>query len=795
MPKRSRIRRLIGWFATLGASIGALFYPKNLKNALSNVTKNWKEYICFYLATLAMSTGFWVVALCTESNLVEARHRVEDAYDYHVEVAVLNNEQYANLDAVLAYEISRKNEYLADYYWVNGDDPLADGTYTVHIKLDDRYGLETAYSRVYTDMLGRITVGERSIRYSPLYTFGEDFGEPYTVQFWAVTLLWLVFSVLMLLLIFLIRLDHFRFIYGIYMTFGADFPRLIGAAGGELLMIAGLTWIPSALIGVGIAAALYLPAGTGLYVTARVILTVLAGAVLSVLLAVWFPVRRMSSKPPVRHLAAGDNTSLVSSPRRSFFLFGERFPGKYELYGFWRMRRYYLRLVLSAVLFAAVFVSGLYVAGLVEHRDSLDAGEYVLVYADTPHAELTPTETEAETEAGEMPMDPTVAEMVWGDLELFIEDVCAIPGVSHMEWDASVSGGYTLSHLLLQPGQLYNAANYTVASDERASEGFRWAANNYAYTPIDKVWIDHQIEHGLYTFEGDPYAVLTKDRHVIISEDIFNVRAYGFAPGDTVMVAVCEKNNVYELITDPRELLRLQIRDNEFRYETYTVAAVMRGGASGAHVTLGVTYDDFTRLTGAGPVRDRLTVYMENGTDLDTVRAAESEMRRLLSPLGGWRVVPTGNFFESQVRALKNDRAVVLTLAVCLLVISPMIWYFSQVMFYRKRRREFALLYALGAPRASFAKIYRLAGGVLAGLAFLCTVVLSYFANFLVYFLINNLLPKLHLIESVHYDLTLSVPALMCCVVMSVLCGYFSCEVPYRLFTKRELTHDRIDLS
>ncbi len=805
MPKTSRFKRFCSRMATLGRSFGALFYPANLKNAFINVTKNRREYICFYLAALAMCTGFWTVALCTESNLVEARTQVTEAYDYHIEVANLNNEQYANLDYYLDLAVARENKYLADYYWVNDGKPFVDGTYTAHLVLTDTFGLRAAYEEVHYDILNRVSQGRREIRFSPLYSFEADFGIPYNLQFWAVSLAWLALSALLLLVLFLIRLDHFRFIYGIYMTYGADFPRLIGAAGGEFTVITLMAWLPGGLIGLGIAAALYLPAGVGLHITARVVLTTLVGGLLAVLLAVWLPVRRMASQPPIRHLHAGDNTPLVSSPRRSFFLFGEGFPGKYELYTFWRMRKYYLRLVVSAVLFASFFVSGLYIADMVAEHNDLDPAEYLVAYRPDAYYESlsSPSDDEEEDEdeegedGDEVPgwsVEGEEALMVWDDLAYFVEEIEAIPGVSHSEWDTAIKGGARLSHLLLSPGQLYASGNYTVPSEERASEGYRWAMNNYSYTAIDALWIDNMLRNGLATFEGDPYAALENPRHVIISEDVYNKQTYDFAPGDQIIVAVCEENYVKELITDPRELLRRQIRDNKFRFETFTVAAVMRGAESEDTVTLGVTYADYLALTGTDPVRSQLTVYMETGTDLDTVRAAEDGIRRLITPLGDWHVVPTGGYFDARVRGLKNDGAVALTLAICLLIISPMVWYFSQLLFYRKRKNEFALLRALGAGDAAFARMHRMAGGLLSAAAFLSTVLLSLLCNYLIYFTVGTLLPMLHLTESVHYDFGLSLPALLACILVSVACGYLSCELPYRLFVRRDAASERIEL-
>ncbi len=796
MPKKSRTKRLLQWLATLLRAVGALFYGPNLKNAFSNVTKNWKEYICFYLAALAVSSGFWMIGLCTEANLHVSYTRVTEAYDYHVEVTGLNNEQYANLDNWLHYEVggeanAKDTEWLTAYEWANDGKPYSDGTYSVRVRFTEAYGVEAAYEKFEADMLRRITKERREIRFSPLYTYEEDFGTPYTVQFWIESLVWLGFSVLLLWVLFLIRLDHFRFIYGIYMTFGADFPKLMGAAGGELFVILLLTALPAVLLGGGITAALYIPAGVGLHISLRAVAVALAGGFLSAFAAVWFPMRRLSRGAPVKHLQTGDNTPLVSSPRRSFHLFGEGFPGKYELYGFWRMRKYYIRLILSAVIFAAVFVTGLYVADMIDFHNEISPVEYRILYRpDEYYDSLSPGEdigSEAETEEGEPPVwtpDAEEAELIWDDPGIFLDELDAIEGVDHVEWEASVTGGRMLAHLLLTPEQLYSAGSYTVRTDERASDGYRWATNNYAYTAIDELWIDNMLAHGLCTFEGDPYSVFDGDRRLIISEDIYNDRTFSFSPGDKIIVAVCEQNFVKTIVTDPKELLRLQISENKFRYETYTVAAVARGLSSENTITLGVPFADYVALTGETPVRDELSVYMKAGTDLDVIRAAEGEIRRVIGILPDWTVTPTGNYFDAQVRSLKNDRALILTLAACLLLISPMVWYFSQLMFYRKRRREFSLLRALGAPDASFARVHRVAGGVLSGLAFLATVGLALLCNAGVHFTVNTLLPKLHLTESVSYPFTFSLPALVACVLISVLCGYFSCEVPYRLLMR-----------
>jgi len=785
MARSTRMQRIKRALSVMLRAIGAVFYPPNLRSALRSVTSNPKEYACFYLAALVVTTGFWTVSLTTQANLHEADTQVRDNYDYHFEIANLDNEQKANLDYWLDYALVRADRYIENYRIIQ----KTDGTYSAYITLNEKQDLNTGYTHIRNEYMSQVSVGARVVRFSPLFTFEQDYGTPYRAQLFGVSFGWLCLSVLIFVVLYLVRLEHFKFMYGIYMTCGADFAKLFGAAGGELLAVTALTYLPALLIGVGITAALYVPHGIAVSFSLLSVSTAVLGGLLAILLAVWFPMRRLSQCPPIRLLSVVDHGHLVSSPRRSFFLFGQAFPGRYELYSLWRMRKYYARLILSAVIFAAFFVSGLYIADMEQMHNDLDPCEYIVLYqsktANRPSSEDAPDgQEESEQEIVYSP-SPEEAEMIRTDADYFLDEISAVPGVSHVLWTVSTTGGQELDHLILKPGQLYNAGSYTVPSEERRSEGYTAAMNHYAYTAVDKRWIDTMIENDLCTFEGDPYAVLTGERQVIISEDVYNQKTYDFKPGDTVLVAVAIKIVPMNIVTDPQELLRQQIKLYDFCYEPYTVCAVMRGRESDYHITLGVSCADYTELTGQEAVRDELRVYMKSGTAVSEVRAAEEGIRDAISPFSGWRVTSTGNYFEAQVKGLKNDRAVIYTLAVCLLLISPLVWYFSQVMFYRKRRQEFAVLYALGAPRSSYVKLHRVAGGVITALAFAVTVPLAYFFNWVVYFTVGTLLPKLHIIDSVYYRFTISAPALAACLLISVICGYLSAELPYWLFTRK----------
>ncbi len=792
MAKYPRLRRVAQWFSLTSRSIGAVFYPKNLKNSFKTVFFSFKAYLCFFVALFVIQSGFLTIALMTDAAIAHADRTVRDEYSHHIEVVGMDQEQKVNLQNTLDLAGKRLDDYFefASFY------QESPGVWVARITLKESRDLDAGYAHIRSQMLSTISQDGWIVRTTPLFTYEKDYIIPYTAAFWGLTLLWFCLSVAVLWILYRVRVNHFKFVYGIYMACGAGFPKLYGTAGGELWSISCLTMVPAMLVSGGLTFALHLTHGIKPAVTVRTVIGFFVFTLLTVLVAVYFPMRRMAIQSPVTLLRAQDNSGLVVSPRRSFRMFGEGFPIKYELFGMWRFRKYYAGLLLAAVLFSALFVSGLYLSGMEKYHDDLDPYEYTVRYGTLQ----IPEEAELETdENGDLIIPEPVyteeeVEMIRTDLDLFLDEINAIDGVSYVDWSVLTTGGSTQSHLLLKMGQVSGGSASLIPSEERASEGYARAMNDYAYAAIDKAYLDTLVNNELCTFEGDPYRMLEEDGMVIISEDINNYNCYHFTPGDKIMIAVFEKaNGAIDLTFDRKHFLRQQIQKYDFSYVEYTVCAVMRGKASEEYISLGVTYEDYAELTDAAAVRDQLKVYMKDGTDYDTVQAAEGKIRRAIQVCSGWIVEPTGHYFKTHIDGMKQDRAMILILSALLLLISPLVWFFSQIMYYRKRHGEWELLFALSAEKSSLGRLHRFAGGVLSGMAFAMTAMLSYLCNFLVHMLINTLLPKFGLIENVYYAFEMSLPALLACLVISVLCGYLSCEVPYRLFLREKKKHpDRI---
>ena len=777
--RQSRRVRLRARLRTAGAALAATFRPRNLRRARRSVVYSAREYLCFYLAMLIIGTGFFVIALGADAELEHTRRQITDNYDYHIEIGGMTQEQMTAANNRFYVELEKEVPWL-EAVRIRQE---TDGSYTCFVTAPDGFDPAETLAYVRAEVLRQVS-GDYRVSTSPLYGYASTYNAPLLWEWWGITLAWLLLSVLALSVLLRIRLEHFRFVYGIYTTCGADYPMLFGAMAGDMLVIA-LFCVPlSALLGVGGTALLCLPRGLELHLSARTVLTLPLLWILTVLAAVCRPMRRLSHRTPIWMLTGQDASGLVSSPRRSLRLFGASFPGRYELFTFWRMRKYYAGLILSAVLFSALFVSGLYIARIQESRANVPAYEYIISY---------PATAGVESETGEdggivLPtVDADTAAMLRSDGDLFIPSVANLPSVAYVWWQAERRAGTCMSHLLIRPEQTGRVAgSYVVPSDERASDGYTFAMQNYTYVAVDSLWLDAITENGLGTVEGDPSAVLTDPYSIIVTEDIYNQSAYRFSPGDRVVVATLLKMNKPMIaVADERAALRQQIAGCSFSYAEYTVCAVVRGMTSRDSILLGVGYDAYTTLTGQPAVRDKLYVYMDGEASFEEVREAETAVRREVSYFSGWTVSRTGNCFRARVQNGRGTPDVIRLLSALILLISPAVWLFSQIMFYRKRRGELALLRALGARNRRIACLFPLAGGVLSVLASLVTVALVSLCNRIVYLCIAVLLPKLHLTDAFPYAYSLSIPALLLCVGISLVCGFLSCVIPGWLLRRR----------
>ena len=754
---------------------------RSVMNAFRTVLLGWREYAGFFLALLVVQSIFWSLTFSLDTSNAVAKQRVSDSYSYHVIIPDLTPTQTATFRNMLNAQDALDGSFYEVEILSGAESNVA------HVTLK---GANLA--RSFAKFRERCMMLSWQYEFTPLYTYQTEYVTPGMWRYALISLGMLLLCAVILTVLYVMRVENHRFQYGIYMTCGADFRMLFRVTFLELAAIAALTFLPAMLLSMLVMLAVYLPSGIWFRFswTAPIKVLVLSG--ISVLLSVFLPVRSMASKAPMSLIVSRNNAGLVSSPRRSMHLFGKRFPRDYELAGMWRMRKYYIRLVCSAVAFASLFISGLYIADMIQTRQQLAVDEFTLAY------EMLPDETPVDEDNRPLRpyYDTDTAESINADVQYLSEAVRAMPGVAYVSAEEQARADDLLAHMLLKSENALAYGEYAVQS-EGERDGYSIATNSYKYTAVDKAWIDNAIASGLYTFEGDPYAVLENPYAIIVSEKILGAQRFDFEVGDRVYFATYVDGKITDnrMFTRRDQILLQQLENYTFHYGTtgtstgeYVVCAVMTECPSDSYLTVGMQTDSFCRLTAQDGARDVLTVYLEDGLTLSEADALAEQISMLAEDFA-WKYQRNGSFFDDMIADARKDHLITAVIAVFILVVSPLIWFFSQLLFYRRREEEFYMLQALGGFDVEIRGLHVTAGATLSCLAFLVTLGMSYAMNAALYLSIGRLLPALGMVTSVNYNYYMPLWALALCAAVSVACGFASSLVPYLLWRRRNATH------
>ena len=121
-------------------------------------------------------------------------------------------------------------------------------------------------------------------------------------------------SVALVTALYNIRINHYRFEYGIYMTFGADFRRLMSVCVWEMLVVAAVVYVPAVIASWLISLAVYKASGLSYSYNAAAPLLVLLFSLLVSVLSVCVPVWRLSRRTPRSNISPR-TTRTLWSPR------------------------------------------------------------------------------------------------------------------------------------------------------------------------------------------------------------------------------------------------------------------------------------------------------------------------------------------------------------------------------------------------------------------------------------------------------------------------------------------------
>lgn len=726
--------------------------------AWKSVIFNFKQYACFFLAILMIEVLYGMVAVSTENGNAAQYRRIGDEYDYHVVLSGLSDDQARYIIAYgdspfrsdQFYEIRTLESYIS---------PVTGQIYhELFLRFTDQFSPEDAYARLERTYLSKVRMFSDeseifTVHKSPLMRLAQIKSEN-TVTYTAVSAFLLILCIFLLTSLYRIRMNHYRFEYGIYLTFGADFKMLYSTAFWELFMIFILTFVPAVLLSALFSYLVYSGGVYGFVFSAGVIWKMLVFSLITILVSVWTPVRLLSIKEPMSLIISEDNSNLVTSPRTSLSIFGEKFPTRYEFYSMWRFRKYNIRVLTTAIVFCAMFIIGLYSAEIYKSDQAKSGAQF------------------------------TVSLPVGYSFNKEISDeLYAIDGVK------KVTAGFTpvdplsiASHVLINNSDVGTVNSLPVYDgDGFDTKGEKYkVSNSFTYSPMAEERLSELSE---YNYSGD-LSCINDDGYVIIGDAHNNMKAYNFEVGDKIAVAVkTGQMRPIDSNETGKNLLKSQVRYFRFEYVEFTVGAVLHDipcDETPIYFSLG----SFEKITGQSAQSKSVYIYADGDMTFAESDTLYTDIRKWAHSMGNSVVTDTDELLNATAADDKSYGKLLLVISVMLLIISPIVWFFSQSLYYSKREKEFNILRSLGAVSKDIMRICLQGGLSMAALSLIMSLALSYAGSYLMYLFANVVIPKITS-ASVRYAYYMPWYAVVISVAVSAACGFLSTYLPYRSYIRR----------
>lgn len=669
-------------------SIFIMNFKRNMKGAYKTIKSNFKEYLCFFMALIMVELLFGVMTVSFENNRkVEKEIITEAGYDYHgylsgVKPADLNvlREVHSTLDA---------DDKYFDYSFTDGG----------QTRIVFKGNLQNSRARFIAQVINRINAqgNTAALITTPLFDAEVSAGQD-VPGFIALLVLLSALSFLLLMALFRIRINHFKFTYSIYMAFGGDYKKLVGSAFYEVMLIALLSFLPALPLTYIVSALLYLPFGQpfGFYLLSLPVMLILP--LICSLLALLLPMRVLASGNPSKLMKAQDNSNYVRSVRRSK-IFLKKSPVYTELWAFWRFRSYIAVLLLSTVSFAILFNVGWYLADVYTVRTNKAQPDITLDLSEGANYELF--KAYFDVNAKEYRFDPYILEKTAVDPEEELLKELESMGIS-------VDNRHG-AHIALPTDRIESSVYSSCPGNKSYS-----ATEAVKILPYDSDTAECFEKIYQYEYEGDPSLLLTDPNAVIVSSHLANKVANSLKPGDTVMLPV--DRYAPGGITEELELNTFDqwLENSVFVYRPFTVAAVITNYAdySGMVAYLPTILEEggksaYGAVMGNEPDYSRIRIHLENDANEST---ALSLIQTYIGHFGGIKVSVDYGTINEMITEGQNNHGMILVLSILVFAVSPLAGFFSQILFYKKRHLEFDVLRAVGATSKDLKTIFLVDG-------------------------------------------------------------------------------------
>jgi hypothetical protein len=770
------------------------YLKRSVKIAWKSIFFNFKQYIYFFVAIIIVQMFFGVLTISTSNNKKIEEEKIRETYDYHVLVTNANQNQFTALQNNQANVTSNNYVNGQDKYYVVTDSKKynegENARYDVYIKFDENVGslsddlvrfkqdyfpsyfdkndpnLKGAkdYLRQFADVDGNMPF----MYETPLLEVSTNLAKS-TASYWVIVAVLFVLSVFLMTMLYNIRVNQYKFTYGVYMTYGADFKMLFNTAFWEMFVITAICFIPSVLLSTVVVFFMYLSSGIGFAFPGIVFLWVFLFSLLVVTVAVFFPMRVMAVRMPMTLIVTEDNSNLVSSPKNSKNVFQKKFPSYYETISSWRFRKYSTNLLLTAIVFCAIFIMGLYLANIFQTQYDYRKPEYKITLG-------------------------TNFDYYEDGLS---EDLYALDGVAAVEASDNYVEPKDLakgSHMLVSPSKVKTLRITSPGFVTTTLEGKKMkATSGISFNAVTEEQL--KVFEGLgyhYAAGSDPTLVL-EDGYVIIGDSYNNVSIYKYKVGDTIYIALPPEKGgqIADAATlSGTRLLEKQIETYSPEYKAFTIAAILDDIPAGS-TPIYFNTENYKEITGEDFEAKNLNVYIDPEIGRDKVESIEAKLREWAS-IDDISVTATNNQLDREIDNNQHVPGLFITISVMLLIISPIMWFFSQTLYYYKREQEFNILQAFGARVKDIRNIYLQGGLQMAALSLVVSVVLSYLGSLILFYVFNVIVPVFSTgaDAGVHIRYTFYMPwyAILTSILVSVGCGFLSAYFPYKSYYKNRFT-------
>lgn len=756
-----------------------LKFAAELKSAFKSVLYNKRQYAFFFVALFLIQTFCGVIVMSASvSNRVEKKVISED-YDYHVAIYDLNGDQLAHIKngAMNAFNSGLYTAHYASH--TGSDNRTLHDAFLFFNDSDPRVGYKLFSEKIMPEINALATYNTHFGRTTPLLSFYDRIADN-NASYVFIALLLTVLSILLITALYNIRINNFKFDYGIYMTFGATYKKLVKTAFYELFAVSLITFLPAYFAAFITNTVIYLAAGVGFVFNFTSLFLMILMDLLIIGASVFLPMRTMSAQTPLSLIAAQDNSNLVTSPRRSF-RFSEKagrrlprfirmFPDGLELFGLWRFRKYILKTLMVAVAFCSVFVTGIYISEIVTHFNAAPKSEYTLTFADGYSC--------------------TAADA---------RELLAIDGVTGVARRAETPALYVKSHVLIDDADVNPLSDLVAWSGTAVGRGINrydgsfTASNSFVYTAADKNVIDDLVSGAVpYSFTGDPYKLLENDKYVIVTNSLGNSEKFSFEPGDRILVADFQSGDrPVDAYAQGKRRLTEELEYYKFKYDEYIICAVADGFATYDGAPIFMSEAAYMRSAKVNELAyTDCEIYADSSLSGAEVEAIYKELRNFAAYYSGSvTAVQNQAIAEAKLEAQKNTSGMIFAVALLVMFISPILWFFSQALFMKKREHEFDILSWFGAPAKSINRASKVSSVVLSITSTLFCVIMSYIFVFGVFKLVNNVLPFFTK-SNVYCEFEMSATGLALGIAVSVVCACASTIIPVKQYLKNRKSAD-----